>query len=562
MADVKNITENKIFEEIIKTKNMISLGEEIPLCKVATTSDLQEMESNITNILSSQFSLIHRRLEEVSNVHKTTYPENTIENLTEHPNNTLENDHLRLKLNESEKMNIFLQKEVDDLMNIINLKITNSPYSFNTPTKENPQNIDFSLQTGEVSSQLIKTPNDNRVENRSKSENKKVSITPVINNNLKTPVLENKRLLATHSCGILNKGSINDVSIDESIDEIFKELNIDNRNESIVKSSIYDDKIKILADKVDTQNQKIDYFIDLLINRDGNEVNNKSTTENVSTYHSILSQSKSYDDKIQCLEEQIVKQNQKIDQLIETVANNHKLKIQTTEKCNDENKENEDSEKPTKNIEKKLEDQITEIRNKHKEKYYREHLSKLPTTQTNQQKTTPDENATSPEKTKKVKKKSILVVGDSLLNGIEESKLSKSRHIRVQPISGGKIEDIRSNLNDLLHADLQHIILHIGTNNAVTETPTEIFNKLLSLKEEIVEKLPSCNIIISNPTKRTDDVTAHKTNEEVIRLIKSTDINFIDNGNIKEKHLGKRGLHLNARGNSMLAGNLLNAIRK
>ena len=151
---------------------------------------------------------------------------------------------------------------------------------------------------------------------------------------------------------------------------------------------------------------------------------------------------------------------------------------------------------------------------------------------------------------------------DSLLNGIEESKLSKSRHIRVQPISGGKIEDIRSNLNDLLHADLQNIILHIGTNNAVTETLTEIFNKLLSLKEEIVEKLPSCNIIISNPTKRTDDVTAHKTNEEVIRLIKSTDINFIDNGNIKEKHLGKRGLHLIARGNSMLAGNLLNAIRK
>ena len=379
---------------------------------------------------------------------------------------------------------------------------------------------------------------------------------------MKTPVLENKRLLATHSCGILNKGSINDVSIDKSIDEIFKELNIDNRNESIVKSSIYDDKIKILADKVDTQNQKIDYYIDLLINRDGNEVNNKSKTENVSTYHSIISQSKSYDDKIQCLEEQIVKQNQKIDQLIETVANNHKLKIQTTEKCNEENKENEDSEKPTKNIEKKLEDQITEIRNKHKEMYYREHLSKLPTTQTNQQKATPDENATSPEKTKKVKKKSILVVGDSLLNGIEESKLSKLRHIRVQPTSGGKIEDIRPNLNDLLHADLQHIILHIGTNNAVTETPTEIFNKLLSLKEEIVEKLPSCNIIISNPTKRTDNVTAHKTNEEVIRLIKSTDINFIENGNIKEKHLGKRGLHLNARGNSMLAGNLLNAIRK
>ena len=123
-----------------------------------------------------------------------------------------------------------------------------------------------------------------------------------------------------------------------------------------------------------------------------------------------------------------------------------------------ENKENKDSEKPTKNIEKKLKDQITEIRNKHKEKYYREHLSKLPTTQTNQQKITPDENATSPEKTKKVKKKSILVVGDSLLNGIEESKLSKSRHIRVQPISGGKIEDVRSNFMQIYGISLYILV--------------------------------------------------------------------------------------------------------
>ena len=44
-------------------------------------------------------------------------------------------------------------------------------------------------------------------------------------------------------------------------------------------------------------------------------------------------------------------------------------------------------------------------------------------------------------KYKKIKKKTVLVVGDSMVNGIEESKLSKTRHIRVQPIPGGKIED-------------------------------------------------------------------------------------------------------------------------
>ena len=39
-------------------------------------------------------------------------------------------------------------------------------------------------------------------------------------------------------------------------------------------------------------------------------------------------------------------------------------------------------------------------------------------------------------------------------NGTEESKLSKTRHIRVQPIPGGKIDDIKEDLNDLLHEEL------------------------------------------------------------------------------------------------------------
>ena len=35
----------------------------------------------------------------------------------------------------------------------------------------------------------------------------------------------------------------------------------------------------------------------------------------------------------------------------------------------------------------------------------------------------------------------------------------------------------------------------------------------------------------------------------------------MDNGNIKEKHLRKRGLHLNAEDNAILANNFLSAIR-
>ena len=94
------------------------------------------------------------------------------------------------------------------------------------------------------------------------------------------------------------------------------------------------------------------------------------------------------------------------------------------------------------------------------------------------------------ENYRKRKKKTVLIVGDSMLNGIEESKLSKTRQIRVQPIPGGKINDFKENLDDLLHEELQKVIIHVGTNNAVTNTPKEIFEKLTSLKHQIESTLP------------------------------------------------------------------------
>ena len=106
---------------------------------------------------------------------------------------------------------------------------------------------------------------------------------------------------------------------------------------------------------------------------------------------------------------------------------------------------------------------------------------------------------------RKIKNKTVLIVGDSMLNGIKENKLSKTRHIRVQPIPGGKIDDIKENLNDLLHEELQKVIIHVGTNNAMTDTPKEIFEKLISLKHQIESILPKYEVTSSNLIMRTDE---------------------------------------------------------
>ena len=88
---------------------------------------------------------------------------------------------------------------------------------------------------------------------------------------------------------------------------------------------------------------------------------------------------------------------------------------------------------------------------------------------------------------KKIKKKSALVVGDSLLNGIEESKLSKDRHIRVQPISGAKIKDISNTLDGLIHTNLKTMILHVGINKAVEDTPEYICNDLIQKRKQKIK---------------------------------------------------------------------------
>ena len=73
----------------------------------------------------------------------------------------------------------------------------------------------------------------------------------------------------------------------------------------------------------------------------------------------------------------------------------------------------------------------------------------------------------------------------------------------------------------------------------VTKATLNTQRKLIStiVRKELCKK--------SNLLMRTDEPKAAKINEEVNRLIKSANIIFVENSNIKRKQLGKRGLHLN-----------------
>ena len=113
----------------------------------------------------------------------------------------------------------------------------------------------------------------------------------------------------------------------------------------------------------------------------------------------------------------------------------------------------------------------------------------------------------------------------------------------------------------MLHEDLETVIIHAGTNNATTGTPQMIVDKLITLKQNIEGSLPKNCVIISNLIARTDNTKVNSTIRKTNRLIKELQIQTVDNSNISEKHLGKRGLLLNQEGNTVFASNLLHAIR-
>ena len=141
----------------------------------------------------------------------------------------------------------------------------------------------------------------------------------------------------------------------------------------------------------------------------------------------------------------------------------------------------------------------------------------------------------------------MLIVGDSMVNGVEESKLSKTHHIRVQPIPGGKAEDIQRNLKDVLHEDLETLIFFFFSNNATTNTPQMIVDKLITLKRNIEGSLLKGRVIVSKFILRTDNTKTNTTIQNMNRMIKELQIQTVDNSKII-KNFGKKKITFESRG--------------
>ena len=153
-----------------------------------------------------------------------------------------------------------------------------------------------------------------------------------------------------------------------------------------------------------------------------------------------------------------------------------------------------------------------------------------------------------------------VIRGDSILNGLIEENLSKQHNVRIRKFPGATVDDLNYHVHPILRKKPNYIIIHIGTNNATHSIFREILDKLLKLKTLIKETLPETEVTFSAPTIRSDNGKAALTVKNLCGHLLDLNMDILSSRNIKSKHLGHKGLHLNKAGSIRLAKNIIHKL--
>ncbi|CAB3984346.1 Scavenger receptor cysteine-rich type 1 M130, partial [Paramuricea clavata] len=112
--------------------------------------------------------------------------------------------------------------------------------------------------------------------------------------------------------------------------------------------------------------------------------------------------------------------------------------------------------------------------------------------------------------------KKTVIVGDSIVKGLQQHKLSKAakQNVGVKCFPGATVGDMSDYIKPVLRRKPDTVILHVGTNNATYKEASEIVNDIDKLCQEVKEIDPNVEIILSELTNREDNAKAKTTVQE------------------------------------------------
>ncbi len=157
-------------------------------------------------------------------------------------------------------------------------------------------------------------------------------------------------------------------------------------------------------------------------------------------------------------------------------------------------------------------------------------------------------------------KDTVLIIGDSIVNGIEEERLRKY-NARVVPCPGSRIKDMYNNISPLLKKKPSKVIIHVGTNDTPYKPSSDIVKELIMLRKFVENNLPGSNVYLSSPVMRLDNQLANSSIRKINNELKNL-YNVIMNDKLDGHCLGRKGLHLNRRGSGKLAVNFITQMQR
>ena len=161
-------------------------------------------------------------------------------------------------------------------------------------------------------------------------------------------------------------------------------------------------------------------------------------------------------------------------------------------------------------------------------------------------------------KIQKITSKNAVIVGDSMLKGLNP-KGFKNHKISVKVHPGSTSDDLLHYVKPVAHKKPEIIILHCGTNDLQHEINT--INNIKQIDDYVKSKSPDTKLVISSVVLRSDkkelSQKVNTLNSRLTKFAKNNKLDLVDHSNINESCLNRSKLHLNKKGDSYLANNIM-----
>ena len=134
------------------------------------------------------------------------------------------------------------------------------------------------------------------------------------------------------------------------------------------------------------------------------------------------------------------------------------------------------------------------------------------------------------------------------LKGWEMSKESKYTNVYMRLFAGPKVRCMKDHIKPTLRKKPDHIVLHAGTNDLVSDRPPDLIAKSLNIASSM--KNENHGVTISNIRIRADNFKekANEVNDYLSKLCMDRNIYLIDHSKtLKTQHLNGSKMHLNRR---------------